>query len=162
MNTPPTFRTNGAVGALLDEYEKALNELLFVINGVSNDDLSKIVDTITSDEDCRSIQTILAHVVSSGYTYAVEVRRWLGEEEQYREKVLLSTAAEYQGALKKMFQYNVQLFDNHPDLTLCEHDEDQKITVRWGQKYDVEQLFEHAIVHVLRHRRQIERFKLSL
>ena len=28
----------------------------------------------------------------------------------------------------------------------------------WGPLYDFEQLFEHAIVHVLRHRRQIERF----
>ena len=32
------------------------------------------------------------------------------------------------------------------------------MTVKWRQQYDVEQLFEHAIVHVLRHRRQIERF----
>jgi hypothetical protein len=30
--------------------------------------------------------------------------------------------------------------------------------VRWGPTYDLEQLLEHAIVHILRHRRQIERF----
>jgi hypothetical protein len=29
---------------------------------------------------------------------------------------------------------------------------------RWGANYDLEQLLEHAIVHILRHRRQIERF----
>jgi hypothetical protein len=29
----------------------------------------------------------------------------------------------------------------------------------WGQLYDIEQLMEHAIVHVLRHRRQIEQYK---
>jgi hypothetical protein len=28
----------------------------------------------------------------------------------------------------------------------------------WGVTYDAEQLLEHAIVHVLRHRRQIEKF----
>jgi hypothetical protein len=28
----------------------------------------------------------------------------------------------------------------------------------WGVVYDLEQLLEHAIVHVLRHRRQIEKF----
>jgi len=33
------------------------------------------------------------------------------------------------------------------------------IDSRWGQRYDLEQLLEHAIVHVLRHRRQIERLK---
>jgi len=29
---------------------------------------------------------------------------------------------------------------------------------RWGVTYDAEQMLEHAIVHILRHRRQIEIF----
>ena len=33
-----------------------------------------------------------------------------------------------------------------------------KIIVRWGPQYDLEQLLEHAIVHIIRHRRQIEKF----
>jgi hypothetical protein len=33
-----------------------------------------------------------------------------------------------------------------------------KMPVRWGPTYDLEQLLEHAIVHILRHRRQVERF----
>ena len=33
-----------------------------------------------------------------------------------------------------------------------------KMIVRWGPQYDLEQLLEHAIVHILRHRRQIEKF----
>lgn len=32
------------------------------------------------------------------------------------------------------------------------------IHVRWGVTYDLEPLLEHAIVHVLQHRRQIEKF----
>jgi hypothetical protein len=28
---------------------------------------------------------------------------------------------------------------------------------RWGMRYNLEQMMEHAIVHILRHRRQIER-----
>ena len=32
------------------------------------------------------------------------------------------------------------------------------IKSRWSVIYDVEQLMEHAIVHILRHRRQIEKF----
>jgi hypothetical protein len=32
---------------------------------------------------------------------------------------------------------------------------------RWGVDYNIDQLFEHAIVHVLRHRRQIEKFLLK-
>jgi hypothetical protein len=33
-----------------------------------------------------------------------------------------------------------------------------RINSRWGVQYDMEQMLEHAIVHILRHRRQIERF----
>ena len=32
------------------------------------------------------------------------------------------------------------------------------INSRWGVVYNVEGLLEHAIVHILRHRRQIEKF----
>ena len=61
-----------------------------------------------------------------------------------------------------MFQYNVQLFDDYPTIPLEEYDNEKKILVRWGQRYDVEQLIEHAIVHILRHRRQIEKFLLKI
>lgn len=33
-----------------------------------------------------------------------------------------------------------------------------KIDTRWKVTYDFEQLLEHAIVHILRHRRQVENF----
>ena len=40
------------------------------------------------------------------------------------------------------------------------------IKTRWGAIYDIEGLLEHAIVHILRHRRQLEKFiwqgKISL
>ena len=36
--------------------------------------------------------------------------------------------------------------------------ESVEIKSRWGPTYDLEQMLEHAVVHVLRHRRQIERF----
>ena len=61
-----------------------------------------------------------------------------------------------------MFNYNLLLFEDYPNLELCENDYTKKILVRWGQTYDVEQLLEHAIVHILRHRLQIELFKSQL
>ena len=57
-----------------------------------------------------------------------------------------------------MFKYNEKLFSDYPNVSIEEFNNDKKIKVRWGQSYDVEQLYEHAIVHILRHRRQIERF----
>lgn len=159
MNQKKEFRNNGAIGALLDEYEKALNELIETINDISEKELAKIIDFETDDEDCRSIQSVLAHVVQSGYTYAIEVKKWLGEKVDYRNKILLKTVKEYQLALNQMFNFTETLFNDYPNLKLTEFDEKQKIKVRWGQAFDIEQLMQHAIVHILRHRRQIEIFK---
>lgn len=157
-----TYRDNGAIGAILDEYERSVKELKAVIQSISANDLVKIVDAETEDEDCRSIQTILTHVVSAGYNYVVEVRKSLGEDLAYIEKEVLQSITDYNVALDQMFDFNVALFDDYPDINLEEYDPSKKLKVRWGQVYDVEQILEHAIVHVLRHRRQIERFKLRM
>ena len=156
------YRTNGAIGALLDEYEKSVNELKEVILNLTTSELTKIVDKETKVKDCKSIQTILSHVVESGYTYVIEIRKSLGESVNYTSKELLSSTNEYAVAMDRMFAYNEKLFEDYPNIKLEEFDLSKKFTVRWGQKYDVEQMYEHAIVHILRHRRQIERFKLKL
>jgi len=159
MKKSRKYRDNGAIGALLDEYEKSINELKEVILNVTTNHLVHIADIETKDEDCKSIQTILSHVVRSGYNYVVVIRKWLGEEIDYRKNELLNSVAEYNIALDRMFAYNEALFNDYPKMQLREYDPDKKIHVRWGQKYDVEQLLEHAILHILRHRRQIERLK---
>lgn len=156
------YRDTGASGALLDEYEKAIIELKDVVSKIPSGKLDFIIDPDTPDLNCKSFQTILSHVVSAGYNYAIEVRRSLGEQVDYTEKIPLNSIEEYLAELDKMFQYNEKLFDDYPDLVIEEHDNDKKILVRWEQLYDVEQLFEHAIVHILRHRRQIERFLIKM
>lgn len=162
MNPKPQFRTNGAIGALLDEYEKALTELKRTISDLTREKLIRIIDAETQNEECKSIQTILSHIVQSGYTYVVEIRKWIGEQDDYRPVILLDSLNEYHIALDRMFHYTEQLFLDQPHIKLTEYDFDKKIKVRWGQSYDVEQLMQHAIVHVLRHRRQIEKFKLQM
>ena len=154
------YRNNGVIGAILDEYERALNQLIDCIKSLSPAQLKTIVDTETKDEDCRSVQTILTHVVASGYTYALETRKWLGEEIVYREPKILDSINDYIDALNTMFRFNEQLFEDYPNMDICEYDPNKKIHVRWGQRYDVDQLFEHAIMHIYRHLRQIEKFKL--
>ena len=148
----------GESGAILDEYEKAIAELKDVITPLSSTDIQQVVDTQTKDKDCVSIQSILTHVVESGYTYVIEIRKWLGEKIDYRKRIYLTTAEEYRNAFDEMFAFNEQLFVDHPNLKFVECDREKTIIVRWGQNYDVDQLMEHAIVHILRHRRQIENF----
>lgn len=153
-----TYRDNGAIGACLDEYEKAIRELQEVIKDVSPALLIKIVDPVTKDKDCESIQSILSHVLRAGYNYAVVIRKSLGETLDYRSSFIYSAVDKYVVGLDTMFQYNVKLFEDHPDIQIEAKDPKDKILVTWGQLYDVEQLLEHAICHILRHRRQIERF----
>ena len=162
MKSNKVFRNNGAIGALLDEYEKAIEELKAAISGLTTFELSTIVDHQSKDEDCKSIQAILSHVVSAGYNYIIVIRKWLGEEIEYKDKLLLNTSEAYKMALDQMFAFNEELFNDYANIALEEYNNDKKIKVRWGQSYDVEQLFEHAIVHILRHRRQIEKFKVRL
>jgi len=136
--TQKTYRNNGAIGALLDEYEKSIQELKGVIENLTSSDLTKIVDIETKDQDCRSIQTILSHVVESGYTYVVEIRKSLGESVSYFRKEKLGTSREYAAALDAMFRYNEKFFEDYPSIRLEEYDSDKKFKVRWGQLYDVE------------------------
>lgn len=86
----------------------------------------------------------------------------MGEELEFVKGKLLSSEKEYTLELIQMFKYNEKLFDKHPNLTLKETKQEKKMLVKWGQYYDIEQLVEHAIVHILRHRRQIERFLMKI
>ena len=162
QKTMREYRNNGAIGALLDEYEKALIELQSVITDLTNEDLITIVDSETKDSDCKSIQTILTHVVRAGYCYVIEIRNSLGEQVDFVERKTFDTAEQYKIELRKMFRYNEELFKDYPNLNIEQLDPKKKIVVKWGQSYDIEQLLEHAIVHILRHRRQIERFIIKL
>ncbi len=156
------YRNNGAIGALLDEYEKALKELVELIQSIPDEQLLKQMDYETKDMDCISIQTILTHVVRAGYGYVFEIRKYLGEDNPAPKSNSLVNAEKYKEALYKMFEANVRLFEDYPNIQLNEFEASKKMKVRWGDHYDVEQLMEHAIVHILRHRRQIERFLLKL
>lgn len=154
-------RENGAKGALLDEYERAIKELIRTIENLTKEELQLIVNHRTNDKDCRSIQTILTHVINSGYTYVIEMRKWLGEELDHNEKKAFNSVEEYTSDMVKMFEFTEAFFNDYPNLKLTELDLSLKIKVKWGQMFDIEQLMEHAILHILRHRRQIEIIKLQ-
>jgi len=150
-----TFR-KGGVGAMMDEYERATAELATLLRGISDEEFVRPRDFETQDEDCKSIQTILRHVVRAGYGYAGYIR------ENYGEKVTridppLPTRLESLEGLKEMLAYTVATLEDKWELPY-EDIAAVQMRVRWGVVYDLEQLLEHAIVHILRHRRQTERF----
>lgn len=149
----------GAVGALLDLYEEAISDLKKVIADISEDMLMAIVDRETTDENCRSIQTILAHVVSCGYSYATYIYSLKGHTVTVRDKVFRQTVEAYDQDLAHVFTYTQNILASAGDSKLEQFDNALKIRTGWGQLYDIEQMIEHAIVHVLRHKRQIEKIK---
>jgi hypothetical protein len=150
----------GAIGALMDEYERAAADLKNVLDTASKEEYEKIVDEKTRDEDCRSIQTIISHVINSGYGYADYIRGFYNIPSQKPERRLISHE-ESIPSLNKMLLYTSETLEGKWEISE-EEIMSNKIVVRWGPLYDMEQLLEHAIVHILRHRRQIEKFMLFM
>ncbi|MCF6405296.1 DinB family protein [Chitinophaga filiformis] len=149
----------GAKGALLDEYEKAITELKNVIAPISDEDLATVADPLTADENCRSIQTILSHVVSAAYSYTIYIMHHYGYQMVRPEETFHTTVKEYIRDLTEAFHFTETVFRDIKDSELEEFEQEKKIATSWGQVYDIEQIMEHAIVHILRHRRQIERYR---
>ncbi|MCZ4245341.1 DinB family protein [Pedobacter punctiformis] len=146
----------GAIAALLEEYKKAIDELIAIISPLNPAQLTAIVNPDALDEDVRSIQNILSHVVASTYSYTVYIENWIGLHTVRPNRYVFDNVKDYIEKLNSGFSYCENCFLQNRDIPLEEFDNNKKINTRWGQQYDVEQLMEHAIVHILRHRRQIQ------
>ncbi|HEY9257936.1 DinB family protein [Chitinophaga sp.] len=152
----------GASGALLDEYEKAVRELVTLISDIPDRALATIADPLTLNPDCTSIQTVLAHVANAMYSYAGYIHRFKGHAYTKPEKSFHTAVSGFVADLEDAFRFTTEVFHHIKDDELEQSDPAKKIFTNWGQWYDIEQLMEHAIVHILRHRRQIEKMKIVL
>ena len=150
-----TYRS-GAIGALMDEYERAASELVRLVERIPDGDFVRVVDSQTKDEDCRSVQTIMSHVVRASYGYADYIREQFSIASNRPQPKLLSRN-EALVQLDAALRYSAETLEGRWEMS----DEEINGTViksRWGVVYTVEGLLEHAVVHILRHRRQIEKF----
>jgi uncharacterized damage-inducible protein DinB len=145
----------GAAGALLDLYEQAISDLKITIEKIPDHALTVITDHRTTDENCKTIQSILSHVVHSGYGYATYIHNSKSNNIVRPEKAFHVTISKYIEDLTDVFNYTENIFKEIKDDELEQTDASLKIKSGWGQLYDIEQMMEHAIVHVLRHNRQI-------
>jgi uncharacterized damage-inducible protein DinB len=150
----------GAVGALMDEYERASLELRNLVKNIDEETYLKIFDSETKDEDCRSIQTIMSHVVRASYGYANSIREVFPIDSQVYQPRLLAKN-EVLEKFDEVIQYTVETLEGRWEMTY-----EEIFSVLMKSSYpmksdsvdDLEQKLEHAIVHILRHRRQIEKF----
>lgn len=140
--------------ALLKEYKKSTIELKNILSTLSESLFIKITDDQTSDPDCRSIQAITSHMVQSGYTYANYINAQSGTKwVKFSDKI--ETPKKGIEEIEKMLAFTESVFDEIWYKT-NEEIEKWQFNSSWKVIYDFEQLMEHAIVHILRHRRQIE------
>lgn len=147
-----TYR-KGAIGALTDEYEKALEELKNQLIKIPDNEFKKAYNK-TADKDLQSVKNIVIHITRSGYVYANYIRKRFGNSYVIHE-VEIANSDQGIFELNKMFEYTVETFEDKWTLT---DDELMNTIIKTSwTTYDLEALIEHAIVHVLRHRLQIEK-----
>ena len=141
---------------MMDEYERAASDLVRIVSDISDAEFEHERDARTADPHCRSVQTIVNHVIGSGYGYADYIRQAFSVPSGRPVLQLLARSLSLD-QIKHMLAYTAETLEGR-----WEYSDEQvsavRINSRWGVQYDMEQMLEHAIVHVLRHRRQIERF----
>jgi len=140
----------------MDEYERAASDLVRLIERIPEEDFVRVVDSQTKDDDCRSVQTVMSHVVRAGYGYADYIREQFSIPSSRPQPRLLSRRESLE-QLGAALRYTAETLEGRWEMS----DEEINGTViksRWGVVYNVEGLLEHAVVHILRHRRQIEKF----
>ncbi len=152
----PMVRRPGALGALMDELDRAIRDLVQLVGPLTQVAYDAVRDRETADEDCRSIRTVVEHVVRSGYGYTERIRAAL-DLPFAPPDFGVATPLDALHELQTMAHTMAETFEGRWDLPE-DVMKNARITARSGRTYDMEQLVEHAIVHVLRHRRQIERF----
>lgn len=152
----------GVIGALLHEYKIVLEDLKSNISTIRDSDLVLIADANTANKDCISVQSILTHIILCGTYYLTMIDIHRGNADSpWPSRIYYDTVDEYIAALDTLYENTVLFFEDISNNEMAQFNPDKKLLTFWGQYYDYEQLMEHSIVHVSRHRRQIQMFKLK-
>jgi len=151
--------SSGAFGALLDEYARAAADFCRVTEGF--DDARFAEERPSDDPDTKSALALCRHVGSAAFGYANHLRQAQGlplarptpaPKERIRAPADLRPVLV--DALRLTEETVAPLRALAGDAVL-----EFAIPVRWSpQPYNPEVMLEHAICHLLRHRRQLERW----
>jgi uncharacterized damage-inducible protein DinB len=146
------FRSR-AVLSLVELHERELRSFLalwdrFVASGLP-------VPEANGDENYENRERLLAHVVMAARGYLTRIGEWVGRPVS---DVDASKDPYDVAGRASAFADNV-LAGYRTNLTAItiEELEPQLHKTRWGDLMSVENLLEHAVVHPMRHRRQLER-----
>lgn len=148
----------GPFGALMDEYARAAEDFCRVVETF---DLPRFDAERPSDNpNTISPRTICLHVIGAAHRYAHYIRKVRGVDfvERYdADPAQLRAPQEVRTLLAEGILLTEETVN--PLLNATEQEiQALSFTVRWGPRYDPEMILEHAVCHVLRHRRQLERW----
>ena len=159
----------GAMGALLDEYARAAEDFCRVVEGLGPARFEQrhpqARDPGPRDPDTRTPRSICAHVVRAAWAYAADIRRRRGLPESPSAadgpapggSAGSATPSGVRSLLRDALHWTEGAVEGLQHATEAEI-EALSFPVRWGPTYDPDMLLEHAICHLLRHRRQLERW----
>lgn len=145
----------GPFGALMDEYARAAGELCAVIEAIPADRFER--ELPDPKIEFRSPRSVAHHVARSAYGYATALRKARSLPRTFTGTIEVGAAADLRSHLAGALRYTegaLEGFYDADDATVTA----LRFEMPWGPTYDPEILLEHAIVHLLRHRRQIERW----
>ncbi|MBK9776323.1 MAG: DinB family protein [bacterium] len=148
----------GALGAILDETARAAEDFCRVVESLSPAQFDEVRPA--ADPNTVSLRALCAHTVGAAHRYADYIRkaRGLPFVDIYQlDPQQLAGPADVRPRLGVAFRYTEAALEG---LYGASEAEIARVTfpVRWGPTYDPEMILEHGIVHLLRHRRQIERW----
>ena len=162
MTTTSTFirqpGRSGPFGALLDEYARAADDFCHVVERF---DLVRFdAERPADNPNTVSPRAICLHVIGAAHRYAHYIRKARGVDfvERY-EADPAQLHVPYD--VRRLLTDGILLTEKTVEPLLNAADEEIQalsFTVRWGPRYDPEMILEHAVCHLLRHRRQLERW----
>jgi len=157
-NTATWAGYSGSLRAILDEYARAIRDFESVLLSIPADRYE--AKTVLSDKDFAGIHGIAEHTIGAAHNYVNYITDALDKTDRgYQERTFdFATPQAAVASLWEAFGRMVDVLGRIRDWTE-EQQETTKFVTRWKQEYDIEQMLEHAIVHILRHRRQLERWR---
>lgn len=152
---------SGAFGALLDETARAAEDLCRVVESFS--DVRFVAERASDDPHTRSPRAVCIHVAGAAHRYAHYILKARGMP--FVERFELDP-----GRILRPSDVRPNLRDGiRAAETAVEglhgiaYDGVRALAfeVRWGPVYDPEMILEHGVCHLLRHRRQLERWDVA-
>ena len=149
---------DGPIGALCDESARAASEFCDLVERIPQELFVR--EHECDDPDTQSIRTICAHVIGAAHRHADYIRKALElpVDECFRfTPERLENPLQVRDYLAEQIRYLEETVEGLHSLA-GEKVLSLTFKARWGPIYDPEMMLEHAIVHLLRHRRQIARW----